>query len=69
MRQYTNHNCSDDGLSPDQRQAIFRTITRILLIGPLGTNLSEILIEIRTFSFKKYIWKCRLENGGHFACL
>ena len=25
----------------------------ILLIGPLGTNFSEILIEIHTFSFKK----------------
>ena len=25
----------------------------ILLIGPLGTNLSEIVIEIHTFSFKK----------------
>ena len=25
----------------------------MLLIGPLGTNFSEILIEILTFSFKK----------------
>ena len=25
----------------------------ILLIGPLGTNFSEILVEIRTFSFTK----------------
>ena len=29
------------------------TSAGILLIGPLGTNLSEILIEIQTFSFKK----------------
>ena len=41
------------GLSPDRRQAIIWTSAGILLIGPLGTNFSEILIEIRTFSFKK----------------
>ena len=44
---------SDNGLSPDRRQAIIWTNAGILLIGPLGTNLSEILIEILTFSFKK----------------
>ena len=44
---------SDNGLSPDRRQAIIWTSAGILLIGPLGTNLSEILIEILTFSFKK----------------
>ena len=44
---------SDNGLSPRRRQAILRTIARILLIGPLGTNFSEILIGIQTFSFKK----------------
>ena len=44
---------SDNGLSPDRRQAIFWTNTALLLIGPLGTNFSEILIEILTFSFKK----------------
>ena len=37
---------SDIGLSPGRRQAIIRTNAGILLIGPLGTNLSEILIEI-----------------------
>ena len=41
---------SDNGLSPGRRQAIIRTI---LLIGPLGTNFSEIQIKILTFSFKK----------------
>ena len=37
---------SDNGLSPDQRQAITWTNARILLIGPLasGTNFSEIFI-------------------------
>ena len=44
---------SDNGLSPGRRQAIIWTITGILLIGPLGTNFSEILIGIQTFSFKK----------------
>ena len=44
---------SDDGLSPGRRQAIIWTIAGISLIGPLGTNFSEILIRIQTFSFKK----------------
>ena len=44
---------SDNGLSPDRRQAIIWTNSGILLIGPVGTNFSEILIEILTFSFKK----------------
>ena len=44
---------SDNGLSPGRRQAIIWTSAGILLIGPLGTNFSEILIEIYTFSFKK----------------
>ena len=44
---------SDNGLSPDRRQAIIWTNAGLLLIGPLGTNFSEILIEIVTFLFKK----------------
>ena len=44
---------SNNGLSPSRRQAIIWTNAGILLIGPLGTNFSEILIEIQTFSFKK----------------
>ena len=44
---------SDSGLSPGRRQAIIWTNAGILLIGPLGTNFSGILIEIYTFSFKK----------------
>ena len=42
-----------NGLSPGRRQAIILTNAGILLIGPLGTNLSEILSEIETFSFMK----------------
>ena len=44
---------SDNGLSPGRHQAITWTNVGILLIGPLGTNFSEMLIEIHTFSFKK----------------
>ena len=44
---------SDNGLSPARRQAITWTNAGILLIGQLGTNFSEIIIEILTFSFKK----------------
>ena len=44
---------SDNGLSPGRRQAIIWTNAGILLIGPLGTNFSEILIDIHTFSFMK----------------
>ena len=44
---------SDNGLSPGRHQAIIWTNAGILLIGSLGTNLSEILIKILTFSFKK----------------
>ena len=43
---------SDNGLSPGRRQAIIWTNYGILLIGPWGTNFSEILIEIQTVSFK-----------------
>ena len=44
---------SDNGLSPGRRQAINWSNDGILLIWLLGTNLSEILIEIHSFSFKK----------------
>ena len=44
---------SDNGLLPGRRQAITWTNVGILLIGPLGTNFSEILIGIQTFSFTK----------------
>ena len=43
----------DNGLSPGRRQAIIWTNAGILLIGAWGTNFSEILIEIHTFSFNK----------------
>ena len=58
---------SDNGLSPDRRQAIIWTNAEKLLIGPLGTNLSEILIAILTFSFKKMHLKVSSVKGGHFV--
>ena len=44
---------SDNGLSPSWQQAIIWTNAGILLSGALGTNFSEIIIKIDTFSFKK----------------
>ena len=44
---------SDNGLSPDRRQAIIWTNAGILLIWTLGTNFTEISSEIHAFSFKK----------------
>ena len=43
----------DYGLSPGQRQAIIWTNAGRFLIGPWGINISEILVCIHTFSFKK----------------
>ena len=43
----------DNGLSLGRCQAIIWTNAEILLIGPRGTNFSEILIGIHKFSFKK----------------
>ena len=53
---------SYNGLLPGQRQAIIWINAGILLIGPSGTNFSEILIEIQTFSlnknpFENVVWK------------
>ena len=44
---------SDNGLSPGRRQAIIWTNDGILLIRTLGTNFSEIISKIHSFSFKK----------------
>ena len=55
---------SDNGLSPDRRQAIIWINAGILLIGPLGTNFSEIVIEIQTFSSKRI----RLKMSSATCC-
>ena len=44
---------SDNGLSPGRHKAIIWTNAGILLIRTLGTNLSEILNKIDTFSYNK----------------
>ena len=49
----TNIIGSDNGLSPERRQAINWTNVGILSIGPLGTNFNENLIEIDISSSKK----------------
>ena len=49
--------CSNNVLSPGRRQAIFWTNAGVLLIGPLRTNSSEILIQENTF--ENVIWKWR----------
>ena len=50
-----------------RRQATIPTNAGLLLIRPLRTNFSDILIGIQAFSLKKYVLKCRLRNGGHFV--
>ena len=57
---------SDNGLSPDQRQATVWTIAGILFIGSLRTKL--ILIEIYTSSLKKKHLKM-LFGKGQPSCL
>ena len=44
---------SNNGLSPSRGQAIIWTNGGILLIRSIGTNFSEIVSKIYTFSFKK----------------
>ena len=59
---------SDNGLLPVRRQAIIWTNARTLLIGPLGTNFSEILFEIYISSFKKMHLEI-LSGNCHPFCL
>ena len=44
---------ADSGLSADGSQAIIWTTVGKVLIGHTGTNISEIIIEIQTFPFRK----------------
>ena len=54
----------NNGLSPGRHQAIIWTNAGILLIGLLGTNFSEILIQIQTFSLRKI----RLKMSSAICC-
>ena len=58
---------SDNGLWPGWRQAIIWTNVRMLLIGPLRTNFSEILNKFHTFSFKKMHLKMWSGNEQPFC--
>ena len=58
---------SDNGLSPIRRQAIIQTSAGLLLIGPSGTNISELLVKNRTFPFKKMHLKMSSAKWGHFV--
>ena len=58
---------SDNALSPGGRQAIIWTNAGIVLIGSLGTNFSEISIEIITFSVKKMRLKVPSAKRGPFC--
>ena len=57
MRHYWVSIGSSNGLLSVQRQAITWTNAGLLSIGHLGTNFSEIQIEIQKFSFMKMISK------------
>ena len=46
--------------------AIIWTNAVLLSSGPLGTNLSQIVFEIRTFS-RKWFWNVIWINGGYFV--
>ena len=58
---------SDDGLSPGRCQDIIWAKAGILLIGTMGTNFNEILVEIYIFSLKNSFLKCHQEVGGDFV--
>ena len=48
---------SDNGLLPVRHQAIIWTNAVSLSTGPLGTNFSQIVLEIKTFAFTKMCLK------------
>ena len=58
---------SHNGLSPERCQTIIWISAGILLIGHLGTNSCEIVIEIYIFSFKKMHLKTSSTNFWPFC--
>ena len=58
---------SDNGFAPIRRQAIIQTNAELLLIGPSGTNVSEILIKMQNFSFMKMHLKISSAKWRHFV--
>ena len=58
---------SANGLAPGRRQTITWTNARVLLIEPLETNFSEILIDMHTFSLHKMHLEMLFANCGSFV--
>ena len=56
----------DNGLVPNRRQTIACTNADLLSIEPLRTNVSELLIEILTISFKKMCLKMSSAKWRHW---
>ena len=57
---------SHNGLSPGRCQAIICNNVGILLIGHPRNNL-QLNFNGKSYIFIQEIWKCRLQNGGHFV--
>ena len=57
----------DNGLLLGRCQAIIWANAGILLVTPSGINFIEISSEIQHFHSIKCIWKCCLQNDGHFV--
>ena len=58
---------SDNGVSPDWRQAIIWANDGIVLFGPLQFNFNDIYLKCISCRWRKCIWKCHLENVGHLS--
>ena len=67
----SNHNNekfdSHYGLLSFRRQAIIGTNDSLLSIRHLKQTLVKFQSKLIFFHWRKYIWKCRLQNGGHFV--
>ena len=64
---YASVNYAIFGSDTVWRQAVIWTNAGLLSKGPLGTNWTQILIEINSFSLKKMHLKSHMQDGGHFV--
>ena len=64
--EYTS-NGSDISLSPVRRPASIWTNTDLLLYRLLGNKSIQVLIKKTIVLSKTLIWKCSLQNDGHFV--
>ena len=58
---------SDNGLSPDRRQAIIWTNAGLFSIGSCEHISVKIQSKYHNFHWRKCTWKCRLRNGVHIV--